>query len=442
MAAKNDHFIFYIAFATMISCYFLPNRSWVEAQRGGFSVELIHRDSPKSPFFNQLETTSERTINALWRSVARLNRFTPTYISKTGAQSDIRSNQGEYLMNISIGTPPFEILAIADTGSDLIWTQCHPCAHCYKQEVPLFDPKSSYTYRKLPCSSRQCQTFPHHSCSIEANDTCLYSIFYGDKSFSNGDLAIDTITLGSSTGGPTITLPKTIIGCGHNNEGSFSEKGSGIIGLGGGAVSLISQMSSLISGKFSYCLVPFSSESGISQIHFGTNAVVSGSGVVSTPLIKKPPEVFYFLTLEAISVDDDKLEFTGSSLGTSEGNIIIDSGTTLTLFPQDFYSKLEASVASKIDAKRIDAPIESLRLCYEANRTDELRVPNITMHFRNADVKLSPLNTFLLVSEGISCFTFSSFQGLAIYGNLAQMNFLVGYDIENQAVSFKPTQCS
>ncbi|MBA0668678.1 hypothetical protein Goklo_001567 [Gossypium klotzschianum] len=368
MAAKNDHFIFYIAFATMICCYFLPNRSWVEAQRGGFSVELIHRDSPKSPFFNQLETTSERTINALWRSVARLNRFTaPTYISKTGAQSDIISNQGEYLMNISIGTPTFEILAIADTGSDLIWTQCHPCVHCYKQEVPLFDPKSSYTYRKLPCSSRQCQTFPGHSCSIDANDTCLYSIFYGD-------LAIDTITLGSSTGGPTISLPKTIVGCGHNNEGSFSEKGSGIIGLGGGAVSLISQ--------------------------------------------------------------------TRSSLGTLEGNIIIDSGTTLTLFPQDFYSKLEASVASKIDAKRIDAPIASLRLCYEANRTDELKVPNITMHFRNADVKLSPLNTFLLVSEGISCFTFSSFQGLAIYGNLAQMNFLVVYDIENQAVSFKPTQCS
>ncbi|KAH1032901.1 hypothetical protein J1N35_045075, partial [Gossypium stocksii] len=308
-------------------------------------------------------TTSERTINALRRSIARLNRFAPTYISKTGAQSDIRSNQGEYLMNISIGTPPFEILAIADTGRSL-------------------------------------------------------------------------------TGGPTVTLPKSIIGCGHNNEGSFSEKGSGIIGLGGGAVSLISQMSSLISEKFSYCLVPFSSESGISQINFGTNAVVSGSGVVSTPLIKNPPEVFYFLTLEAISVDDDKLEFTGSSLGTSEGNIIINSGTTLTLFPQDFYSKLEASVANKIDAKHIDAPIESLRLCYEANRTAELRVPNITMHFRNADVKLSPLNTFLLVSEGISCFTFSSFQGLAIYGNLAQMNFLVGYDIENQALSFKPTQCS
>ncbi|KAA3486534.1 aspartic proteinase CDR1-like [Gossypium australe] len=56
--------------------------------------------------------------------------------------------------------------------------------------------------------------------------------------------------------------------------------------------------------------------------------------------------------------------------------------------------------------------------------------------------QVEPFEHLPLVSEGMSCFTFSSFQGLAIYGNLAQMNFLVSYDIENQVVSFKPTQCS
>ncbi|XWS58650.1 hypothetical protein CRYUN_Cryun08bG0052700 [Craigia yunnanensis] len=244
-------------------------------------------------------------------------------------------------MNISIGTPPFEILAIADTGSDLTWTQCDPCPECYKQDAPLFNPDSSSTYKILSCSSRQCQELGDHICSIEANDTCFYSISDG------------------STTGP-VALPKTIIGCGHNNEGTFSEKGSGIIGLGGRVVSLISQMGASIAGKFSYCLVPFSSESGKSQINFGNNAVVSGSGVVSTPLVKKSPDVFYFLTLEAIGVDDDKLEFTGSSLGRTEGNIIIDSGTTLTILPRDFYSKLETSVASKIAANRTDREFEPL----------------------------------------------------------------------------------
>ncbi|KAK6243643.1 hypothetical protein QUC31_010052 [Theobroma cacao] len=188
----------------------------------------------------------------------------------------------EYLMNISIGTPPFEILAITDTGSDLTWTQCEPCPECYKQDAPLFNPKSSSTYKRL--------------------------------------------------------------------------------------------------------------------------------------------------------------EFTCSSFGTTEGNIIIDSGTTLTVLPQEFYLKLETLLVSEIDSKRVDAPAETLSLWYEAQ--NDFKVPNITVRFTNADVKLSPLNTFVLVSEGVSCFSFTTISDFSIYGNLAQMNFLVGYDIENQALSFKPTACT
>lgn len=97
-------------------------------------------------------------------------------------------------------------------------------------------------------------------------------------------------------------------------------------------------------------------------------------------------------------------------------------------------------MASEIDAKRVDAPAETLSLWYEAQ--NDFKVPNITVHSTNADVKLSPLNTFVLVSEGVSCFSFTTISDFSIYGNLAQMNFLVGYDIENQAVSFKPTACT
>ncbi|OMO71025.1 Peptidase A1 [Corchorus olitorius] len=438
MADENEyHSVFFIA--TLISFYFLSTLSSTGAQNGGFSIELIHRDSPKSPFYNRFETTSQRTINALRRSIARANRFTRILISKNEAQSEIIPDETEHLLSISIGTPPFEILAIADTGSDLIWTQCKPCLKCYKQDAPIFNPNSSSTYKTLSCSSRQCQAISGTSCSTKANDGCLYSISYGDGSLSKGDIAIDTITLGSTTDRP-VTFPNSIIGCGHDNEGAFGKRGSGIIGLGNGNLSLISQMGSSIAGKFSYCLVP-SLEAGRSKMNFGTNAIVQGPGVVSTPLVTKTSDVFYHLTLEAISVDGDKLELTGSSLGTTEGNIIIDSGTTLTILPQDFYSKLEALVASKIDAKRVDAPgVDILSLCYEAQ--PDFLVPNITMHFTNADVKLSPLNTFILASEDLSCFSFGTYLNFAIYGNLAQMNFLVGYDIENQVVSFKPTDCA
>ncbi|XVF42739.1 hypothetical protein PTKIN_Ptkin01aG0388100 [Pterospermum kingtungense] len=423
-------------FSLVIAILGLSSLCLIEAQKGGFSVEIIHRDSPKSPLYNPSETTYTRVTNALRRSFNRVRRFEPTSVSTEEAESDVIVDSGDYLMNISIGTPSFDIVAIADTGSDLIWTQCKPCSECFKQDAPLFDPSQSSTYKTLPCSASQCQNLYGSSCS--SNKTCQYSVLYGDYSFSDGDLAADTLTLPSTTGRP-IAIPNTVIGCGHDNGGNFDEKTSGIVGLGGGDVSLISQLGSSIAGKFSYCLLPISETGKSSKMNFGTNAIVSGNGTVTTPLTKQSPDTFYYLTLEAISVGSNRINFTGSSFGTDEGNIIIDSGTTLTLLPDDFYSKLESAVSSQINATRVNGP-EGLSLCYDAQ--NDFAVPDITIHFANADVELQPLNTFFLVEETVTCFTFAAIEDFAIYGNLAQMNFLVGYDTEKQTVSFKPTDCS
>ncbi|KAL5774008.1 hypothetical protein ACOSP7_011565 [Xanthoceras sorbifolium] len=56
------------------------------------------------------------------------------------------------------------------------------------------------------------------------------------------------------------------------------------------------------------------------------------------------------LMLEAMSVGDERLEYTGSSLlGTSgKGNTVIHSATTLTILPQDFYQVLESKVSQAI----------------------------------------------------------------------------------------------
>ncbi|GLT95163.1 hypothetical protein SLE2022_128600 [Rubroshorea leprosula] len=396
------------------------------AKAGGFSVELIHRDSPKSPFYN----TSEAY------------RFNPPSISKISFKSSIIANNNEFLMKISLGTPPSPILAVMDTGSDLVWTQCQPCSHCYMQDGPLFNPSSSSTYRTLSCSSRQCHIVEGTVCSSEMESICHYTVTYGDQSFTSGDLAVDTITIGSTTG-RSVALPETTFGCGHNNEGSFKEEWFGIIGLGGGAMSLISQMRNSIGGKFSYCLVPHTKRSRSSgKINFGSNGAVSGAGVVSTPFVKKTPDTFYMLTLRAISVEDDKIIFTGSFFGKSEGNIVIDSGTSFTVLPFDFYSKLEALVSSKIHGQKADSPVEDLRLCYNIAKGN-IRVPQMTVHFMGADVKLKPGNIFVQVRKHILCFAFiHSVNDFAIYGNLLQRNFLVGYDTHKHTVSFKPMDCT
>ncbi|KAF8089164.1 hypothetical protein N665_0516s0022 [Sinapis alba] len=425
---------------SLLSSPFLSNAN--AHTKLGFSADLIHRDSPKSPFYNPTETTAQRLRNAVHRSVNRVVHFNGKDASVNAPQTEITAQGGEYLMNILLGTPPLPIMAIADTGSDLIWTQCKPCDDCYAQDDPIFDPKASSTYKDVSCSSKQCTALENQaSCSTEDNKTCSYTLSYGDKSYTKGNVAADTLTLGSTDNRP-VQLKNVVIGCGHNNVGRFTNKGSGIIGLGGGSVSLISQLGDSIDGKFSYCLVPlFSKNDTTSKINFGTNAVVSGNGSVSTPLITKSQATFYYLTLESVSVGSKNIKYPlASDSESGKGNIIIDSGTTLTMFPTEFYSEFEDAVASSINAKRIQDPQYLLSLCYSA--TAKLKFPVITMHFDGADVKLDSSNAFIQISDDLVCLAFRGDDQLAIYGNIAQMNFLVGYDTVSKTVSFKPADCA
>ncbi|CAK7348519.1 unnamed protein product [Dovyalis caffra] len=434
MAAFQSPLSFALAIALLCGC--------IHAHNAGFTVELIHRDSPLSPFYNSQETDLQRINNAFRRSISRVHHFDPTVaasVSPNAAESEVTSNRGEYLMSLSLGTPPFKILGIADTGSDLIWTQCKPCEGCYKQVDPLFDPKSSKTYRDFSCDARQCSSLQQTSCS---DQICQYQYSYGDQSYTNGNLAADTITLDSTAGRP-VQFPKTVIGCGHRNDGTFSDQGSGIFGLGGGPLSLISQMGSSVGGKFSYCLVDLSSQAGnSSKLNFGSNAAVSGPGVQSTPLLSSDTmDTFYYLSLEAMSVGNKRIKFGGSSSETSEGNIIIDSGTTLTIVPDDFFSEFSTAVQDQVKGQRAEDPSGLLSICYGA--TSDLKVPSITAHFTGADVKLEPRNTFVQISDDVVCLAFASTQsGISIYGNVAQMNFLVGYNIQGKSLSFKPTDCT
>ncbi|XP_010244230.1 PREDICTED: aspartic proteinase CDR1-like [Nelumbo nucifera] len=436
MATMSSSRLFFVVIAVSIclSCF-----SLIEAGNGGFRVDLIHRDSPLSPLYIPSASRSELLRNAFRRSISRANHFNTSKLSPDGVQSTIYPDSGTYLMKISIGTPPVEMLAIADTGSDLIWTQCKPCDYCFHQTSPLFDPKNSSTYRDLSCNSKPCDDLNSATCS--SSGACEYMYKYGDQSFTNGLLASETVTMDSTSGKP-VALPKVVFGCGHNNGGTFDKLTSGLVGLGGGSLSLVSQLGSSIGGKFSYCLAPLS-YNATSKLNFGSAAVVSGEGAVSTPLVSKSPDTFYYLTLEGVSVGEKKLAYKKalkSSNDVEEGNIIIDSGTTLTMIPPDFYEEVESAVKSAIDLEPVPDPHRLLTLCYRT--AQDFDVPPITVHFTGADVVLKPINTFVKLEEDLVCFVMIPSNDLAIFGNLSQMNFLVGYDSVDKKVTFMPADCS
>ncbi|XP_012849648.1 PREDICTED: aspartic proteinase CDR1-like [Erythranthe guttata] len=229
-----------------------------------FTVDLIHRDSPHSPYYNPSQSHYQRLTSAVQRSFNR----------------------------------------------------CQPCIECFNQTLPIFKPKSSSTYKTIPCSDRKCKSLYETSCS-RTRKNCLYTETYGDGSFTNGLLATETITLDSSDG-KRVSFPNLIFGCGFKNGGIFDGGESGIVGLGGETASLVKQLGE---GMFSYCLIPLSdNKSSSSKLNFGDSARVSGEGVVTTPLVKKEPDTYYYLTLEGISIGSQRLGFRDHNKSDSKGN--------------------------------------------------------------------------------------------------------------------------
>ena len=423
---------FYPCLVATIICFMLLPFLHISATEGndvGFSVNLIRKNSSHhGHVLPALRRLMEMELSAMEKTVS--------------PQSPIYAYLGHYLMEVSIGTPPFKIYGIADTGSDLTWTSCVPCNNCYKQRNPMFDPQKSTTYRNISCDSKLCHKLDTGVCSPQKH--CNYTYAYASAAITQGVLAQETITL-SSTKGESVPLKGIVFGCGHNNTGGFNDREMGIIGLGGGPVSFISQIGSSFGGKrFSQCLVPFHTDVSVSsKMSLGKGSEVSGKGVVSTPLVAKQDKTPYFVTLLGISVGNTYLHFNGSSSQSVEkGNVFLDSGTPPTILPTQLYDRLVAQVRSEVAMKPVTNDLDlGPQLCYRTK--NNLRGPVLTAHFEGADVKLSPTQTFISPKDGVFClgFTNTSSDG-GVYGNFAQSNYLIGFDLDRQVVSFKPMDCT
>ncbi|ESQ51327.1 hypothetical protein EUTSA_v10017857mg [Eutrema salsugineum] len=366
----------------------------------GFTIDLIQRRSKS--FSSRHSNTNE------------LDGGSP--------YADTVFDTNAYLIKLQMGTPPVEIEAVLETGSELIWTQCMPCLNCYNQQGPIFDPSKSSTYKEKRCGKHG------HACPYEMN--------YGGGGYSQGNYAKETVTLLSTSGQPFV-MNETTIGCAHNSSG-FHTTASGIVGLDWGPSSLISQMGENFLGLFSYCF----SGKGTSKINFGGNAIVAGDGTVATNMFsnKEQPQ-YYYLNLDAISVGENRVETLGTSFHSLEGNIVIDSGTTYTYLPNTYCNLVKDSVdKALLNVER--APFSGGMLCY---KTDDIEVfPVMTMHFSGgADLKMDKYNMFM-GNGGVYCLAIvcNDPTQQAIFGNRAQNNWLVGYDTSSQLVSFKSTDCS
>lgn len=416
----------------------------------GLRVRLTHVDAHGNYSRIQLlQRAARRSHHRMSRLVARTTGVPIASSSKAVASSGgggdlqvpVHAGNGEFLMDLAIGTPALSYSAIIDTGSDLVWTQCKPCVECFKQSTPVFDPSSSSTYSPVPCTGALCSDLPTSSCTSASR--CGYVYTYGDASSTQGVLATETFTLAKSK------LPEVAFGCGDTNEGDGFTQAAGLVGLGRGPLSLVSQLGL---DKFSYCLTSLDA-TGKSPLLLGSVAGISESAatapVQSTPLVKNPSQPsFYYVNLTGLTVGSTHITLPTSAFAIQDdgtGGVIVDSGTSITYLELQGYRALKKAFVAQMSLPVVDGSGIGLDLCFKApaKGVDQVRVPKLVLHFDGgADLDLPAENYMVLDSaSGALCLTVAASRGLSIIGNFQQQNFQFVYDVAGDTLSFAPVQC-
>nr|CAB3491395.1 unnamed protein product [Digitaria exilis] len=172
-------------------------------------------------------------------------------------------------------------------------------------------------------------------------------------------------------------------GCTTMSEGGYGTAGSGLVGLGRGPISLVSQLNA---GAFSYCLTTKFSKS--SPLLFGAFAGLSGAGVQSMPLL--PSSIFYVVNVKKITIGSK------TTAGTGTAGVVFDSGTTVTFLAEPAYTAALKAVRRETKLPKT-AGIAGFDACFRKKRGGgfgdvgdswKTAIPSMVLHFDGADMFL------------------------------------------------------
>ncbi|KAI0529108.1 hypothetical protein KFK09_001655 [Dendrobium nobile] len=376
-------------------------------------VELLRQDQARVDYIQRRATN------------ARFNPIGRSLFARVPANIGLALGSSNYIVDIGLGTPTKSFSVMFDTGSDRTWTQCVPCINCYTQKNPFYDPSKSSTFTNISCNSNYCTQLYRFGCS--STSTCLYEEEFVDHSSTNGSFIQDTLTFSSDT------IHNFRFGCGHNNTAAFGQV-DGLLGLGWGAVSIISQTAQLYDKVFSYCLPSGPNENGYLKL---------GSSVPEvkyTPMLTYPNMLsFYFLKLIAISIAGIRLAF-------SPTEIMLDSGTTFTYLPPTAYADLRSIFRKKMTNYPTAPPLLNLDTCYDLTGQLEVHVPEIVLIYDGeVTTYLDGSGILYMTSLSQACLAFTETNDendIPIIGNMHQRRFNVVYDVGNLRIGFGSYGCS
>ncbi|PHT44366.1 hypothetical protein CQW23_13524 [Capsicum baccatum] len=356
--------------------------------------------------------------------------------------------KGYYQVTLNVGQPPKPYFLDIDTGSDLTWLQCDaPCAKCVPAPHRPYKPNNNIVKCKDPiCASLHSPG--NHPCRTP-EDQCDYEVEYADRCSSLGVLVRDVFPVKFTNG--SSVAPPLVFGCGYDQEVPASAHApftDGILGLGNGKASVVSQMSSmgLIRNVVGHCL----SGHGGGFLFLGDD-VVPSSGIVWAPIVRAPSEKHY-------SLGPADVLLGGRATGIKGLPMIFDSGSTFTYLNSEAYKTLLFLIKKNINPKQLTDAVDekALPVCWKGPKPfrsiDDAKsnFKPLTISFtsaRNVQLQLTPESYLVRTDRGNICLGIlngleAGLGNVNLIGDISMLDKMVIYDNEKQRIGWIPYNCN
>ncbi|TVU30357.1 hypothetical protein EJB05_21973 [Eragrostis curvula] len=321
---------------------------------------------------------------------------------------------------------------MVDTASDVPWVRCLPCPN---PPCPSYDPARSSTYAAFPCNSTDCARLGSHANGCVSNQ-CQYITSSPDGLTSSGTYGSDVLAIGA---GATNTIRRFKFGCSHAEQGSIGssqQNAAGIMGLGGGRESLVSQTAATYGNAFSYCIPPTSSYPGFFSLG---SPIAESSRFVLTPMLRDgaSPATFHRVLLRDITVAGKNL---GVPTEVFAAGAVLDSRTAITRLPLTAYDALRAEFRSRMAAYRAAPPKGNLDTCFDFTGVPVVTLPRVELVFdQDAVVELDASG--VLFNDCLAFAANADDVAAGVLGNVQQQTIEVLYDLAGGAVGFRRIAC-
>ncbi|KAL5732056.1 hypothetical protein ACHQM5_004715 [Ranunculus cassubicifolius] len=349
---------------------------------------------------------------------------------------------GQYFVSLQIGTPPQEFLLITDTGSDLLWTNCHyKCPVCEKKKMVnkhqrFFHADQSSSFDPIPCTCPYCQGLP-------------FAYQYLDGTKAHGIFANETVTV-TLASGKKAQLGNVVIGCTAKIEGPHHITADGVIGLGYSRSSFILQSKAMFGGVFSYCLVDHLSPRNVSSYltlgHTNLRNLRSENMRVTELVLDGKGEGYYMVNVDGISIGGDMLDIPQYVWKVKgEGGMVVDSGTSFTILAEPAYVAVMSALKPYLEnMTQVAQPEPTFEFCFNSTGYHDSMVPKLRFHFEDG-ARFEPyVKSFVIDNapeEKCIGLISTSWPGVSTLGNIMQQNYVWEFDTMNKNLGFAPSTC-